>query len=312
MDSGKKKFRGIFMKKLGKITGLLFGIFALGFFSGCGVYDKIDLEQTKEQIVALTSTKIDLSNIKTALEKNSFYFGELEEVKLEDLETLNINKDYIAKEENQPLLLFQQEKTSEYNKIPLTSYIIVKPLEEHKQRLQEQLDAYYLRLFEQYSLKDNATEEDKKHLKDVMKKEKEGYLIYILSHNNEEVWKQLEESAHPFLLKDIKELSLKEFTSLLSLEEKYIDSFQGVTSNIEKEARYLFILKPKNGKTEQVKKKLDQYMNHLEQEWKEFPEQQKLVQNRMDTEIGSYLIYIISKENEKVLNTIKNAVTKKE
>ena len=40
------------------------------------------------------------------------------------------------------------------------------------------------------------------------------------------------------------------------------------------------------------------------------PSQAELVKNRMETRIGEYLVYIISTDNAKVLDTIKNCKIK--
>lgn len=282
------------------------------FFSGCGVYEKIDLKKAQQEILSLRKENVDLLKIKETIEEES-YFGILEDVELDTLDSLNINKEYIAKTNQQMEYIFRIEKRNDVNTVPLTSYMIVKYAEDKKELLEKQIDAYYQSLLEEYTEKGNSTAEMKKHLKSVMKKEYDKYLIYILSYNNDEVWEKIKKSSHPLIYENIEELSLDEFISKVSIEKKDITEYQGFSSSKNSSANLYFIVKPKNGKVESVKKQIDQYMKNLEKKWSTYlPEQYQLVKNRMETEIGSYFIYIISSDNEKILNSIKNAVVKKD
>lgn len=300
------------MKKMTKLLFFVPIVCIFVFFSGCGVYEKIDLKKAHQEIMNLRKQSVDILKIKETIEEDS-YFGILEDVELDTLSSLKINKEYIAKTNQQMEYIFRIEKRNGVNTIPLTSYIIVKYAEDKKELLENQIDTYYQSLLKEYSEKDNMNDEIKNHLKNVMKKEYEGYLVYILSYNNDEVWEKIKKSSHPLLYENIKELSLDEFASQVSIEKKDITEYQGFVTSKDSSANLYFIVKPKNGKAETVKKQLDQYMENLEKKWSTYlPEQYQLVKNRMKTEIGSYFIYIISSDNEKVLNTIKNSVVKKD
>ena len=72
-------------------------------------------------------------------------------------------------------------------------------------------------------------------------------------------------------------------------------------------AEQYIILKPADGKEEEVKEAMDTYMTNLQQQWDTYlPLQAELVRNREETKVGDYLIYIISQDNAKVLDVIKN------
>ncbi len=299
------------MKRMIQLTLALTITCILILFSGCGIYTKIDLQKLKKEISTLKTTKVELSKIKEVLEQ--IELEPLEDIEIDTLEELHINKEYIAYEDKKAQLIFKQEKRSDINTVPLTSYIIVKPAEDKKDLLQKQIDEYYQDLLKEYSEKEEAEQEIKEQLENVMKKEYEGYLIYILSNDNEKVWEQIEESSHALLFENTKELSLESFAKQFSLEEKNIEEYQALISSKKEESSLYIIVRPKDGKIETVKKRLDQYMKDYEKKWSTYlPQEYALIKNRMETEIGSYLVYIVSRDNNAVLNTIKNSVIKKD
>lgn len=297
------------MKKLGKLICITVVIFVFVLFSGCGVYDSMDLEKAYNELAKLKTTTVDLETIQETLAKESSYFGILEDGKIEDLK---INLEYVAKKDGKPIAIIKQEK-GEINSLPMTSYMILKPAEDKKGLLKEQVEVYYQNLLKEYSEKEDATEEMKEHLSDVMIKEYEGYLICILSNNNEEVWKLIEESAHSLLFQNTKQITEKELETEFSVKSKDIKEFLAVIPTENHSASFYIIVRPENGKMDDVKKVLNQYMKSLDKKWSTYlPDEYKLVKNHMDTEVGSYLVYIVSKDNQLVLNTIKNAVVKKD
>lgn len=285
------------MKKTMIIFCGLFGVFLLCLFSGCGVYDKMDLELASREISILKTTVLDLPNIKEAIENDSEFFTELE-----DIEFDIFNPEYFDE------YLLRREK-SDVNAVSLNSYMIIKPSEDKKDLLEEQIDLYYKNLLEEYNQKEDASEEIKAHLQNVMKQEYEGYLIYILSNDNDAVWKKIKERSHPLLFENTKEAKLEDFG--LSIED--VSEFKGVTSSEDTSASFYIVVRPKNGKADNIKKSMNQYMKTLDKKWSTYlPNEYKLVKNHMETEVGSYLVYIVSKDNQLVLNTIKDAIVKKD
>ncbi len=285
------------MKKVVIIFFVMLSFSLLALFSGCGVYDKMDLEKAGTEILALKTRTLDLSNIKETIESDSSLFTELEDMELDAF-----NHEYFDE------YLFRTEK-SNVNSVSLYSYLIVKPSEDKKDLLEEQIDLYYKNLLKEYSEKEDANEEIEERLRNVMKQQYEGYLVYILSNDNEAVWEKIKESAHSLLFENTKEAKLEDF----GLSTNDITEFKGVTPNDEANVSFYLIVRPKNGKVENVKKSMNQYMKTLDKKWSTYlPNEYKLVKNHMDTEIGSYLIYIVSKDNQLVLNTIKEAVVEKD
>ncbi len=76
---------------------------------------------------------------------------------------------------------------------------------------------------------------------------------------------------------------------------------------------YIAVL-PKKGSEAEVKSAIDEFMKSYENMWSQYlPEQYALVEERLETEIktgeGTYYVYIISEDNEKVLEAMKSATT---
>ena len=145
-----------------------------------------------------------------------------------------------------------------------------------------------------------------------MIREYEGYVICILSNHNEEVWNLIKEHSHALLFQNVKRLQATELEIEFSLNKDDLKEFLAVIPSQDTSASFYIIVRPTSGKVDDVKKVLDQYMKNLEKKWSTYlPNEYQLVKNRMDTEIGSYLVYIISKDNDLVLKTIKDAIVKK-
>ena len=75
---------------------------------------------------------------------------------------------------------------------------------------------------------------------------------------------------------------------------------------------YMIVL-PKPGKEAEVKSQLDGFIRQHEKIWESYlPDQHKLVKDRLettlDTKEGTYYVYIISEDNEAVLEAIKTGL----
>jgi len=64
------------------------------------------------------------------------------------------------------------------------------------------------------------------------------------------------------------------------------------------------ILKPKENKMNDVQNMVKDFTSKYEQQWSYFPEEGKLVLNKLETIKDGHLVYIISRDNNKVLETI--------
>ena len=98
------------------------------------------------------------------------------------------------------------------------------------------------------------------------------------------------------------------------LEDKYgmdtnvfTEILVSTSENLDTASMYAIFL-PKEEKLEVAEKEMESFFEKYDQAWimGYFPEEEKLVENRLEETYGDYYIYVISKDNDKVLEKIKN------
>lgn len=252
-------------------------VFLCLFLTGCG-NTNLDLTKVSENLGNLTTNNFDLLSAVENIEINHNYFGELVNVYDFDLEEMGIDKEII---ENMAFRL-------DSNNNPV--YIIIKPTNGNKNNLKKQIDEYL----------NKFTNLNK------FEAEYEGYLIYLFSDKNEEIFEVIKNSKQKvfgFLMN----VESSDLEALTGVNPEYLDEFL-VKNSVMTQASSYYILKPKLGKEDIVEEAMDDYMDKLEEQWETYlPDQYKLVENRLEEEYGDYLIYVISNDNELVYKTIKKS-----
>lgn len=179
-------------------------------------------------------------------------------------------------------------------------FFIIKPATGEKENIKSKLDDYFAKLA------NSDNEEIANKAKAIVYEEIDDYLVYLMFEGNKD------------LINDIKKCKEVIFNSLMEVDDDLLE--QQFNINKDDVEEYLIkvpmmitssnsymILKPKDGKVDTVKQAMDAYMTKLEEQWKTYlPSQYELVQNRLEEEYGDYLIYIISSDNNSVMNAIKN------
>lgn len=260
------------MKKIFSVIVIMFMCLC---FVGCGNVN-LDLDEVSNSLDNLSSNEFDMFMAMDNIEMNGYY-SDLVDVYDFDLETFGINKDNIES------MVFKVSANNE------PAYIIIKPLSDKTKVVKKELSAYMNKF---------------SNLKDILETEYEGHLIYINSPKNKEILKQIKNSKK------------KIFGMLMNVEGENIENLLGVkTSDLDSflvknstmiQANSYYILKPKKGFKDDIKRAMDEYMKKLEQQWETYlPDQYELVKNRLEKEYGDYLIYIISKDNDLVFKEIK-------
>ena len=175
-------------------------------------------------------------------------------------------------------------------------YFIIKPLDGKKDEIKKVIDKYMDSL--KKDVKDKLAFEDY-----------QDYLIYIIADNSKDLLAKVKECKNTLFnnLMDVEDLS-----ETFDIDNKLVSEHLVKVPMMVINSNSVIILKPENGKTKEVKEKMNTYMEKLENQWKTYlPDQYDLVKNRLEKEYGNYLIYIISKDNDKVFNAIKDAVIEK-
>lgn len=266
-----------------KLLASFLAIVTLVTLTACGqAKEKIDLEQTKKDIEALKVEETNRVNMASALSMTE-YFLDVTELYDFDLKDKKITKTNILEVDG------IYDFTFAVNTKEKVGYFIGKPAEEKKEDLVKELDKF----FKKYEYET---------------KEIDGYLIYVACSDNEAALKVLEDNKYAPLLNGLTyadvEMVLGEGTKDL-VEEGIFALPTFITS-----AEQYIIVKPSKGNKDEVKEKMDEYMTNLQKQWDTYlPDQAEIVKNRKETEIGDYLIYIVTSDNDTVLESIKKNVS---
>mgnify|MGYP003291259001 CR=1 FL=1 len=248
----------------------------LFFITGCEKIE-LNLDSIKTNVEALKTNEVDRVLMTSALSTTE-YFDELTEYYDWDLKKLKIDKENIN----------EVDGAYDFNLAASKKYAYFVGSAKNVDELKKDLDKYF------------------KKYDDVLKEEYEGYIVYIASMNNEEAFKTLKDNAYANVFNGLTYLNVEDIETMLGINKDLIsEHLVGLPSFITSASQYI-IIKPERGKAKEVKELMSKYMESVQEQWDTYlPAQAELVRNRLETEYGDYLIYIISQDNEQVINTIK-------
>lgn len=185
------------------------------------------------------------------------------------------------------------------NEDNMDMFLFIQPLEDKKNDVKLALDNYFSKL------EKNENQEIANKAKNKSYTQIGSYLVYIMTDNSSDI------------LNSIKDSKENIFGALMEVNDETLESQFNINKSDVKEylikvpmmitsSNSYIIIKPVDGKKDEVKEKIDEYMTKLEKQWETYlPEQYELVKNRLEKEYGDYLIYIISSNNDLVFETIK-------
>ncbi len=143
-------------------------------------------------------------------------------------------------------------------------------------------------------------------LENLLVEEYQGYLIFIASSDNTKVLESVKNSE-ALVFNAMMNVDSEQMETLLGLTSEDVEEFTMKVPTFVVSSSTYIIVKPAEGKEDLVKEKLDLYMTNLETQWSTYlPEQYELVKNRKEEQLGEYLIYIVSYNNDLVFDAIKN------
>lgn len=244
-------------------------------------YVKIDLTKADENIANIKSGTYDLTLAANSLSENLDLMEEYPTLIYDfDLDNYGINKDNILYTEGKiEFTMFATETTS---------FMMFKAVEGKEETLLKEVDKYY-------------------EGKEVLKSNIEGYTVYVDTKDNEQAIEILKTKGYSSIFNGLMAID-KETLNLVGLtSEDLVEYSINIPSFIVSSEGYV-IVKPAEGKKDKVKTALDAYYASEEQKWSTYlPAQYDLIKNRKVTAIGDYLVYIVSTQNDKVLDAINNA-----
>ena len=274
------------MKKWKLFTTLFI---AMLLFTGCGKENiQLDLQKINQELPNAISDKFYMQGVYSIIDDQEEPFFE----NLNDI--YNLNEKFNLTEEN---ILEYSVRMNEEN---YDMYFILKPIEGKEEILKKEMKAFF------ESLDEKVENEYKEKVSNRLIKEYQGYLIYIISNNNEEVYNAMLTSKQPI------------FGAMMDVESDALEATFGLNPDLVEESlarvpmmivnsNMYLIVTPKEVKESKVNEIIDTYMKNLEEQWSTYlPAQYDLVKNRKEEKIGDYFVYIVSNDNDAVYNIIKN------
>lgn len=255
--------------------------------TGCGVKEKeLDFKKLTVALNQLTLEKMDYQNLPQVLE--------------EDLDTLTIYTsqeilDKLGIDEDMYQNIFFCESKEE-----VEAYLVIEPKTNEKELVEQKIKEYW-----ETKIEEMENEEEKQAYQTRLEQSYGNHLIYIVGNN---VTKKLDK---------IKDTKQKIFPSMISLERDDMEKVLGlnpskleaytcaVTDKLDTVTQYMIVKYKKNEETS-IRQNMHDYFENLENEWKEKDTKQfELLKNRMEKQLGDYLIYLVSEDNDMAYKTIQ-------
>ncbi len=254
-------------------------------WTGCGVKEKeLQLEKLNIKLQEINLDTLDYASLDTILKDvNSYNIYTKEEL-----------KEKLSLEETLYENIFFCEAKETVQKI-----IVIEFKKEKKQEIEDIMKNY----FEQ-SIQNATTEEEKKQYETRLEQEYGNHLIYIVGNNSATILEQIKETKKK-IFSNMIELEKEEVEKKLDISSDMIEEYLfGISDKLNNATQYLII---KTKDSTNVRQKIHNYFEELEQEWKtKNSKQYELLKNRMEKQLGNYLIYIVSSENKMAFKMIES------
>ena len=177
-------------------------------------------------------------------------------------------------------------------------YIIVKPKQGKEKSVKEAFTTY----FNQKMLEANDTEERSLYEKR-LEEEHQGYYIYIGSTEGKELLKEIKET-NELVFPHWSHVSFQEMETYGFTKEMMKEAMMGISLDLEDDSKVI-VIRPEKGKEAEIQKVIET----LKQEGIK-GDAKELYQDSLLTTVEDATVWIVSKENNKVLDTIKKTLQK--
>lgn len=269
------------MKKIGILLSFLL------ILTGCGTKEKkLELNKINRELKELTQQQMDYNNLTQVVEEK------LDTVIIYEKEEII---DQIGLDETMYENIFFCE-----SKEGIEIYLIVQPKENKKDMVIELIQQYF-----EAKLQGTENEEEKQIYQNRVEQSYGNNLIYLVGTNLKEK------------LNKIKEIKEKIFPDMLVLTKEDLET--DVHLNMDDIEAYTFAVTDKLNRVEQyiilkykeetsVRKSMHDYFEQLENEWKEKDNiKYQMLKNRMEKQLGNYLIYLVSTDNQTAYKIIEQS-----
>ncbi len=277
MEKGKKIIIGLIVVS---ILMMLVGV--IMYLGTLNTAKELDLSKASTSLMDLKSENID----RFVAEDNIMMLGN---------DTLN-NMVYVYEYEMQDSgidFMNIEEYTIKKSVDPNEMYAIVKPVEGKKDDVKGQVQ----NIFELAAI-DGKVEVH----------EKGEYLVFLSTSMNEKILEEISTAYAP-IFSGVQPLDKQGTIGTLGLNSEDVSDAMMLQSMLLVNSTTVVVVKPEDGKEEDVKAKMDEYFANSEKQWQTYlVDQYEIIKNRKVEEYGDYLIYIATDgQNDKVYETIINS-----
>lgn len=243
----------------------------------------INLDKVSAEIDGLKTLRFDINNTLDIINDSKSYNlnkenkANLQEYYEYDFNLFNLKRSWLDE-----FRIYYNEKSKQL-------FMVFKPLDDNTSNVTESIEKFFK------TKKIKATKE-----------EYDGYIFYVSSNDDTRV------------ISKIKQSQIKVFDILQDLNKDEIKEVYGIDSTLYKDYKvktawivkanvteYL-LFKPKNNTAaKEIEKLMDEYYSKKESTWEKDQDNLNLLQNRYTGVYNGYLVYIVSKDNDLVLQLIK-------
>lgn len=255
--------------------------------TGCGIKEKeLDLKKLSVQLNRLTLEQIDYQNLSQIVE--------------EDLDTLTIYThqeilDKLGLDEDMYKNIFFCE-----SKEDVQTYLIIEPKSNQKELVERKIKAYW-----DSKIVETENEGEKQTYQNRLEQSYGNHLIYIVGNDVTKKLDQIKDTKQK-LFPSVISLEREDIEKVLKLNPNKVEAYAGaVTDKLDTVIQYVIVKYKKNEETS-IRQGMHDYFENLEAEWKEKDTKQfELLKNRMEKQLGDYLIYLVSEDNDMAYKTIE-------
>ena len=244
----------------------------------------LDLSIAEEAVMSTTSTTFDMVVACAEVEMNGDLGEDYTYIYDFDLANHNINVDNIAKDDmGMPIFTFLlNEKDGKV-------LFVAKAANE---KLKPEVEANIAARFPKAVLT-----------------EVEGYIVVAATDDSNATIELLKTKGYAPVFANVMFSPKEEAEFSLGVNPEYIEEAMIGLPMFMTQANQIIIIKPTEGHKDDVVEAMDKYMTDLQAQWDTYlADQAELVKNRLETNIGDYLVYIISPNNDSILASLKTCV----
>lgn len=239
--------------------------------------DNINLENVSKEIDQLKTLSFEISNTSNVIDESKAYKSTLKEYYEYDFNMFYLQRSWLDE-----FKIFYNEKNKQL-------FFVFKPSSDNTNNVTSAIEKF---------LKNNKIS--------ATKEEYDGYIFYINSNDDKKV------------VSKIKQCQIKVFDILQELNKEEIKDKYGIDSNLYKEYKvktamivksdvteYLLFYPKNHNAAKEIEELMDKYYTEKEEKWSNDEENYNLIKNRYTGNYNGYLVYIVSKDNDLVLQLLK-------